>query len=408
MRQLVRNLVFSPQKRFIAALLGSLCLLSQGLAAAGPPSPAESILVIYTTADTQPGACPACYNVTFANAIMSALLAAVPAPTITQLAIPTGHIGIYNDLHALPGSPTDLSSWCQVWDLRFRSDKDNVAYTGPNEEDVITFTGANNDTLLFTNYLNANGHLFMQGEHHDFYIRDQNLFAFINSVASVPVSSSQGAAGLYEADYNPMNTGTAGGFPAVPAAFNTSWNNIAAGNLTCAFPGGLEVNYAGSGQPIGGNFTGSYFSAGGTCNTAYAWMSPNLKTSGGRLVVNWETNAFVAPQEDATSDAWVQNVYELLSGCYRYSLTKAFASPSLCVGDSSYFTLCYTNSGSTGLTNVPLWDTMPSCLSYVSDNLGGPGPTINGHVYSWNIPSVAASTTACFTVNFTVSSYACP
>lgn len=387
-------------KRSFAALL-ALAWMAAPLRAAGPPVPGESVLVIYTDADVSG------YSVTFKNAFVAALSAVVPAPTITQLNIPTGHVGIYTDLHALPGAPTDLSQWCQVWDLRFRSDKNNIGYTGPNQEDVITFAGANNDTLLFTNYLNNNGHLFMEGEHHDFYIRDQNLFAFINAVAAVPVSPLQGSGGFNYADYNPMNTGLITGFPAVPAAFNTSWNNIAGLNISAAFPGGLEVGYAGSGEPIGANFAGSYFSAGGTCNTAYVWMPKDLKTNG-RLVVNWETNAFVAPQANAVSTGWIQNVYELLSGCYRYSLTKAFANPSLCVGDSSSFTLCYTNSGTTALSNVQLWDTIPSCLTYLSDNLGGPGPAINGKVYDWNIPSIAAGASACFTVNFTVNGFACP
>lgn len=371
-----------------------------GLRAAGPPSPAESILVIYTTADTQPSACPACYSVTFKDAIVNALSAVVPAPTITQVSVAAGQVGIYNSLVAQTGQ-TNLSSWCQVWDLRFRSDQGNVAYTGPNKEDVITFTGANNDTLLYTNYLNQNGHLYLQGEHHDFYIRDQNLFALINAVASTPINPAH----IY-AEYNPMTGATpVGGFPAVPNAFNTSWNNISAGTINPGFPGGLNISKAGSGQPIGANFLGSYYPANGACNTAFVWMSTDLVTNG-RMVVNFETNAFVAPQANATSTQWIQNVYQLLSGCYRYSLTKAFSPTQLCVGDPGTFTLCYNNTGSTTLTNVPLWDTLPACLSYVSDSQGS--PSVNGQVYSWTIPSIAPAASACITVNFNVSSFACP
>jgi uncharacterized repeat protein (TIGR01451 family) len=408
MRETERPFSRSFMQKCRSAALLLLCALCPALGlAVGPPNPAESVLVIYTTADTQPSPCPACYSVTFKNAFVAALSAVVPAPTITQLAIPTGHFGIYNDLHALPGAPTDLSQWCQVWDLRFRSDQGNAPYTGPNKEDVITFAGANNDTLLYTNYLNQNGHLFLEGEHHDFYIRDQNLFALINAVASVPLNN----VAMPYASYNSMNTGAIGGFPAVPSTFNTSFNNIAAGTISAAFPGGLDKVYAGSGEPIGANFTdqaGDGSMSGKAANTAFVWMSSDLNTSGGRMVVNFETNAFVAPQTNATSDGWIQNVYQLLSGCYKYSLTKAFTQPQLCVGDPGSFTLCYNNAGSTTLTNVPLWDTIPSCLSYVSDNLGGPGPGVNGQVYSWNIPSIAPLASACFTVNFTVNSFACP
>jgi uncharacterized repeat protein (TIGR01451 family) len=121
-------------------------------------------------------------------------------------------------------------------------------------------------------------------------------------------------------------------------------------------------------------------------------------------VVNFETNAFV--NVNATSTAWIQNVYQLLSGCYKYSLTKSFVNPNLCVGDSSSFTLCFDNTGSTNLTNVPLWDTLPACLSYVSDSQGGSSNL--GQVYSWTIPAINAGASACITVNFNVASFACP
>jgi uncharacterized repeat protein (TIGR01451 family) len=369
--------------------LPALAVLAAPLRAAGPPSPAESILVIYTDAD------PTTYSVTLKNAFVTALSAVVPAPTITQVNVAAGQVGIYTSLVAQTGQ-TNLSSWCQVWDLRFRSDKNNVAYTGPNQEDVITFAGANNDTLLYTNYLNQNGHLFLQGEHHDFYIRDQNLFALINAVASTPINGAQ----VY-AEYNSMNPGAIGGFPAVPNAFNTSWNNISAGTVNAAYPGGLALAWAGSGRPIGANFAGQSYSQ--PSNTAYVWLASDLSTNG-RMVVNFETNAFV--NVNATSTGWIQNVYQLLSGCYKYSLTKAFAPAQLCVGDPGTFTLCYNNTGSTSLTNVDLWDTLPSCLGYTGASTA---PTASaGQFYRWQIPTIASGTSACITVNFTVNSYACP
>lgn len=380
--------------------LGLAVLLpAHTLRAAGPPSPGESVLIIYD--DVTP------YGSSLATTFITALTTTVPAPTITQVVLHSGDIGIYNNLVAQTGK-TDLSSWCQVWDLRFREDKNNIAYTGPNQEDVITFAGANNDTLLYKNYLNANGHLFLQGEHHDFYIRDQNLFAFINTVASTPINT--GSTAQQYAGVNSMNTGAIGGFPAWNG-FNANWNNIAAGTINAGFPGGLELSYAGSGHPVGAYFTSQYNSTGANkCNTAYAWMSTDLTTNG-RMVVNFETNAFQDPQPGATpasvATQWIQNVYQLLSGCYHYSLTKAFVPTELCVNDPGTFTLCYNNSGSTSLTNVSLWDTLPGCLSYTGASIVP--SAINGQVYSWVIPSIAPAASACITVNFTVSSFAgCP
>jgi uncharacterized repeat protein (TIGR01451 family) len=125
------------------------------------------------------------------------------------------------------------------------------------------------------------------------------------------------------------------------------------------------------------------------------------------MVVNFETNAYQNPGAGSVATQWIQNVYQLLSGCYKYSLTKAFSPTTLNVGDPGVFTLCYSNTGSTTLSNVPLWDTIPGCLSYVSNSFGP--PAISGQVYSWTIPSIAAGASACVTVNFTVSSFAgCP
>jgi len=387
---------------FIAMAALLLGALAPGLRAFAPPNPGESVLVIYDDATA--------YDQTLAAQIITWLSspAMTPGATVTPLVVHAASVGIYNDLTTTTGQ-TSLSNWCQVWDLRFREDKDNIAYTGPNQCDVITFQGPNNDTLLYTNYLNQNGHLFLQGEHHDFYIRDLNLFALINAVATVPLNPLQ----VY-ADYNPMNTGAIpapGGFPAAPASFNLNFNDISCGTCTinAGFPGGLEVNYAGSGQPIGAYFAGSDYSAGGMCNTAYAWMSNDLKTNGGRMVVSFETNAFQDPQPAATpasvAEQWIQNVYTLLSGCYKYSLNKTFLAQKtpVCVGSSSAFTLCSTNNGSTPLTNVDLWDTIPTCLTYNSDSQGG--PTVTGNVYNWVVPLINPGNTYCITVNFTVNSF---
>jgi uncharacterized repeat protein (TIGR01451 family) len=397
---LKRSFAFLRGKRLFGAFPVLLCALLQprfGIAA-GPPNPAESVLLLYSSATA--------YGISLKDTFKNALLAVTPAPTITEVAYAATDIGIYTQLVAQTGQ-TSLSSWCQVYDLRFREDKNNIAYTGPNQNDVITFAGANNDTALFTNYLNANGHLFLQGEHHDFYIRDQNLFAFINAVATVPINTASTA--QQYADVNSMNTGVIGGFSSFNG-FNTNWNNLVGGTINAGFPGGLERAYAGSGHPIGADFTSQYNSTGtNQANTAYAWMSNDLTTNG-RMVVNFETNAYQNPQPAGTPASvaieWIQNVYQLLSGCYRYSLTKAFVPTTLCVGDPGTFTLCYSNSGSTNLTNVPLWDTLPSCLTYSSDSLGG--ASNSGQVYSWVIPSINAGTSACITVHFTVNGFACP
>lgn len=262
---------------------------SADLIAGAPVS--ENVLIIYTNITG--------YNVQIRDGFRTALLAA--GATITEVVISAGDggsPGFYNELVAQTGQ-TSLNSWCQVYDLRFRDDRNNLAFTGQNQEDVITYLGANNDTQLFTNYLNAGGSLFLQGEHHDYYIRDTNLFLFINSVATAPTTQPTNYADVF------TGSTTGGGFPAAPENFNTDYNNISAGIFNMNFPGGVNNGNRGSGRPIGANVTGAY---GGAMSTALAWLAGDLRTNG-RLVVSFESNSFAEPALiNATSTGWIQNV----------------------------------------------------------------------------------------------------
>lgn len=373
----------------LALLLAGLPALGLADLIPGPPAP-ENVLLIYTNVTG--------YNVQLKDAFKTALIAA--GATVTELLITAGDggsPGFYNELVAQTGQ-TSLMSWCQVYDLRFRDDKNNLGFTGQAQEDVITYLGPNNDTLLFTNYLNAGGSLFLQGEHHDYYIRDTNLFLFINSVATIPTTQPTNFADVY------TGSTTGGGFPAAPENFNTDFNNISAGILNMNFPGGINTANRGSGVPIGANVTGAYW---GAMNTALAWLPGSLKTNG-RLVVSFETNAYTEPAlKNATSDAWIQNVYDLLSGCYRYTVTKAFTPANVCVGDTGSFSICYQNTGNRALSNIVISDTLPGCISYNSSSPAASGSS--GNLRWWNIGSVASGASACVTVNYTaVSMPPCP
>jgi hypothetical protein len=378
-------------KRFLlVSLFSALARFASADLVAGAPSPGERILIIWTDAAT------GTYDTQMRDAFVAALGAIVPAPTIDQVLVSAGDggsPGFYNELLAQTGE-SNLNDWCQVYDLRFRDDRNNLAFTGQNQEDVITYLGANNDTQLFTNYLNAGGSLFLQGEHHDYYIRDTNLFAFINSVANAPVTMPSNYAGVR------TGAATGGAFPAAPENFNTDFNNIAGGSINTNFAGGIYLAMRGSGQPIG--TTNMNADGGFPMTTALAWLSGDLRTNG-RLVVNFESNAFTEPAlKNATSDAWIQNVYDLLSGCYRYTVTKAFTPTELCVGDAGTFQICYTNLGK-ALSNYDIWDTLPNCLSFSSST---PAPTSgSGQFRRWNFPTIGVGASACVTVNFTVSCY---
>lgn len=348
--------------------------------------PSESVLLIYTDVTA--------YNVQLKDAFRAALLAA--GATVTEVRISAGDggsPGFYNELVAQTGK-TNLLSWCQVYDLRFRDDRNNVGWTGQNQEDVITFIGTNTDTQLFTQFLQAGGSLFLQGEHHDYYIRNTNLLMFINQVATAPIN--QQFVDVF------FGASTASNFSATPENFSTDYNDLNGGVLNTNFMGGIALGNRGSGQPLVTWQNGAVTEA-----MVLAWLPQNLQIGSGRLVVSFESNAFAEPTlQNATSQAFIQNVYDLLSGCLRYELTKTFSQAEVCVGDTSTFTLCYQNTGTRSLPAMTLVDTLPSCFTFVSSTPPPSGGT--GQVRFWNIGTVPSGASACVTVQYTVSSFNCP
>ena len=93
----------------------------------------------------------------------------------------------------------------------------------------------------------------------------------------------------------------------------------------------------------------------------------------GRLIVSFESNGFAEPQlQNETSKGWIQNAYDLLSGCYRYDPTKDFTPDTIQVNSEGVFTLSYENNGVHDMYNVKISDTIPTCLEFISST-----PTIS-------------------------------
>jgi uncharacterized repeat protein (TIGR01451 family) len=319
----------------------------------------------------------------------------VGAGNISEVIIATGDgtgPGFYDELVGQTGQ-TDLSSWCQVYDLRFRNDQNNIGWTGQAQEDVITIFGANNDTDLYRNFLNEGGSVYLQGEHTDYYIRNTNMLMFINSMATSPITqvspSVIGGAGVVNV------------FSCASDNYCNDYNVLTGGSLSTNWAGGIQLASIGSALPLVTNPTIGAMMMG--------WTSNELVTTGGRLAVGFETNTFAeAVLANATSTAVLQNLYDFLStGCRKYEVTKEFVPPQLCVGDPGTFEICYENTGSRAITNIDIWDTIPTCLSYTGASLA---PTsTNGNVYSWRIANIPAGASACITVNFDTTSFPpCP
>ncbi len=344
----------------------------------GPPADGESILLIYTTVTD--------FSTDLKTSFIEALTAVSPSAQVDEIKIAIGDgsgPGFYDELVAQTGEKT-LSKWCQVYDLRFRDDRNNVGWTGQSQEDVITYVGTNTDWELFEEYLDMGGSLFLQGEHHDFYVRNSNMIMFINSVATSPITQQFISIQVERVDITD--------FSSTIENFNSDFNSLDGGKLRGNYVGGVDIVTKGSGQPLTTLKSGAMA-------MALVYLPENLKTSMGRLIVSFESNAFAEDGlKNSTSTAWIQNVYDLLSGCYRYEIEKTFEPDTGKVGQEGTFKIHYKNNGEQDLQNFVVRDTIPTCLEFISSN---PAPSgISGNAFWWNLPNMSPGESGDIIVTF--------
>lgn len=390
--------------RIILLALTFLCLNVKAIIAdAGnntAPNPGERVLIMYVGN----GAAPcSTYSTQMMQAWTTALGSIAPPPVVDLLQIPCGdRDGFYDQLNASYGV-TNLSGWCEVYDLRFLDLRNNLTFDGVIWEDTLTYVGANNDAQLFTDFLNQGGHLYLQGEHHDYYARDTNMIGFINTVASTPMSQTR--ANVFSGD-QVINT-----YNNTPENFSTDFNTLS-GNINGRFVGSITKTRLGSGRALveindtGGYVDPAYGVAGGQSAVWIGWLPSDLNTNG-RMVVGFETNGYTeAVLQTTASTNTLKNIYDFLSACWNYTITKTFIPTTLCVGDTGRFTLCYNNTGNS-VPSVTIWDTVPSQLTVSTVSpaaTGGPQAVAGGNLYWWTLAPLAAGASGCITVNFTVNS----
>lgn len=362
----------------IMAVLLVLCLFAAAFADTdeGVPSVGENILIIYTSCTD--------YNKELKEAFKEALEAITPKPAVDLLEIKPGDgsgPGLYDELMATFGVER-LDDWCQVYDLRFRDDKNNQPWQGIPQEDVLTLIGDNNDYDIFKEYLGNGGSLFLQGEHHDFYVRNTNLLNFVNDVAVTPIGQKMVDITVERVKITD--------FSSVIENFDMDFNTIKGGTI--------EGNYVGSIKPSN---LGSAHALTSVTNGAVAifYYPEDLKTDMGRMIVLFESNAFA--EEDLQNDIskkWIQNCYDLLSGCYRYDLEKRFIPATGNLYEEGIFEISYTNKSSRHIESIQIRDSIPSCLKFLKSR---PVPTGNsGNIYWWDLKNIASGASGSVKVTF--------
>lgn len=350
---------------------------------AGIPA-AESVLIIRISGTG--------YRDAFYNNVRTAIQNAGGIVTTVTVA-PGDNDGIWDDLQASLGcsnATTCLDSFCEVWDLRFL--EDHPVFTGYANEiyaDTITSGSATADLEIFKNFLVRGGHLYLQGEHQDFPARNMSLLQFI---ADVSGAISYPGVLTTNVDWTTFDNS------AVTENFRTDYNSLTVVNTR--YPG--IITAPGNGHPATTN--------GGNA-LDLAFRSSDMNVGNGKMFVNFDTNAFsndtgcnTNPCYDGTEEDYLQNVYDFLASCYKYSIIKTVSDNALCVGDNTVYSVTYNNLGTKALTGIVVWDTLPTCLTYQSST---PAPSGNsGQLYWWNIGTVNPGVSA--TINITVRATCLP
>lgn len=380
---------FRRRKRRIAALSALLALAfawngTLG-ATATAPTPGDNILLIFNSGDT--------YATTIKDNIKSALLSVTGpwggTPTITELAIPAAsNNGIADDI---PQSDKIgyLMGFCQVWDLRFLASHNSAAYSGTIQGDSITSGCPTCDQELFLEFLRQGGHLYLQGDHAEYYARNETLISFVQSATGMALTYP----GITtSAVYWTIHDNS------LPDNFNTNYDGFAIGQLGSYYPGFI---------PSGGWAGGKALTKDGSNNAlTLLWDSAQLTAGNGKMIAMFDSNPFSGDLVNIPGtnnwQAYVRHLYTTLSTCYNFSASKSVTDAGpLCIGETTAFVLCTQNTGTRALPVQSLWDSIPTCFSYSSSN---PAPSGNvGRFYTWAVPSLSAGQQYCVTVNVTVA-----
>jgi uncharacterized repeat protein (TIGR01451 family) len=342
---------------------------------AGVPA-GERVLVIYLNRS---------YPTGVKNSIVSALTAA--GATVDQLAITEGdNDGFYDDLVAAGYS---LDDYCEVWDIRFNDAHQGIAYmnTGVMYDDSITSGCPTCDAELLRSFMLSGGHVYLQGEHQNFYGRNEPVLQFIADVAG---------AVSYPGLITAAKTWTS--FSSTPENFNTDFNTLV--KIDSYYVGTIINTPAGIGNGHPMTVDTTYNTFGGVA-LDLAFSPSDLLIGAGKLFVSFDTNMFDPGDVYWTASGdeeygYVQNIYDFLSGCYKYTLTKTLSNADICTGETTVYTLCYDNIGDKALNSVSLWDTIPTCLSIISTSVAPTGQS--GNLLWWNFASVAPGESLCIDI----------
>jgi len=332
-------------------------------------------------------------NRTTANLPDGSIPPITPAPTVDTLNI-TSSNGIFSNLNSRFGTQIpdslkggkELLYWDLVFDLRFA----NTASAGV--QSISLGTAPTSDINLYQSFLTGGGGLFIQAEYNVFTSRNSGVTALVNMFTREnfdPALISPGS--IYQL--------TPSSYSSVPENFNKDFNDLTSTSL--------EQPYIvmGGTYPLSGIISGVPLIKWGTGSLLHLWDSKDLVMQDGRFMVSFDINAWGDHQTDwqggkvtRATFAFIQNIYDLISGVKSYSVSKAFIPEEIDVGQNGTFTISIENKKDNPLYGFTVTDTVSACLNVISAN-----PTWtsrNGNVFTWNVDEVLGRSTKTITVQY--------
>ncbi len=317
-----------------------------------------------------------------------------PAPQVDVLNV-TKTTGIYDELITAFGGniPAELSGgreleyWDLIFDIRFA----NVQGTAANPASISLGNSPTSDMNLYRTFLTAAGGLYVQAEYDVFKARNSGVTSIINQFTNDTFDPDKITSGssyqLTTADYS-----------STPENFNKDFNDLTDPTIT------QPMVVSGGTYPLSG-ISGTPLIKRGTDTFLHLWDSKDLVMQNGRLMIGFDINVFGDHHSDyqggeitAGTFAFIQNIYDLISGIKYYSVAKEFVPSTIDLNDDGTFTISVTNKSANDLYGFTVKDTVSTCLQ-----VNGATPMWDsnvGNAYEWTIDKIPANSTTVITVDY--------
>ena len=295
---------------------------------------------------------------------------------------------IFDELYDA-GNP--LSYWSQVYDLRYIQEYWNQSATDYTDLSLITTSGSRNDLEYFKVFLQDGGGLYIQAASKNYEKKNERIAETIRALtkdktfnrnrsdAEIQVTennfwfNNSSESEYFATDFNNLNVlqnnpqyamrwVRAGGIKLIASDYAIPLVNVRNANDSSMIvfwdKDGLDEAYK------NGRLIVSY--------AITAWMDHVDGSGTGQL----NQGAVITSR---TTAALVQNLYDLMSGTQRYTISKSFVPDERKVGENGIVRIAVRNPNNYPFKIGEITDELSTCLRFVRDDKHSFIDQVNGH-----------------------------